>query len=216
MICLTTACFALPLKAQERPLSEVLLRVPADAFENTTDGIEPEELKTLLVKGESASWTLKHQSSQQAQASARRGGSDVRLARKTLGDADVIEVLTLNEKAVSYGYWAIAPGGGPLARHDLPPRLRLFNETDDGSAGTTPEKAPPGLLAYVEKFETCQHWLGEVGDDASPARRREIAVQLKQKHCDTLSRDKAGLERSFKGQPRWLALISRADRLFAQ
>ena len=208
----TPSILAAAALAQARPLAELQSQIPADVFENTTDGMEPDELKTLLDKGASANWTLTRPDARRLLASARKGRSEVRLTRKTLGSTDLLEALTLNEKAVSYGYWVANPAGGTLARHDLPPRLRVFNETEDGSEGVTPEAAPPPLQRYVEKLETCQHWLGEAGDDAAPA-RREIAAKLREAGCDTRSRDRAALEKQFKGQPRWLVVIHRASSL---
>jgi len=204
-----------PANATEKSVGDLLPLLPTEAFENTTEGIEADELKELVGKGASANWTLRTVAPHKVVASARRPSGEVHLTRKDIDGADVIEALTFNQKAVSYGYWAAGAAGKPLTAHQPSGRARAFNETGDGAA-IPPGDVPAPIRQYIDKMEQCQHWSGEAGDDAPPARQREIAGQLKKLGCASRPRDEKALQAKFAGQPRWLGLIARATRLLGE
>lgn len=214
---------AQPVVAEQRPaarpadkdLAEILPRLPAAAFDNTTDGIADAELRRLVATGSSENWSLRIASPQKMVASARQAAAEVYLTRKTLDGTDLIEVLTFNEKAVTYAYWALSPAGKLLVPHTPQPRTRLFNEGEDGHDAIAPGDLPAPLRAYVDKLEQCQHWEGETSDDLTPERKREILQQLKKLGCASRAGDEKNLKAQFKDQPRWLGVIARVSRLFA-
>ena len=214
-IALLALVVADPALATEKPLAEVLPLLPPAVFDNTTDGIEPDELKQLIGKGASANWTLKTASDRKVVISARRPSSEVHLTRKNLDGADIVEALTFNEKAINYGYWAVGAAGAPLSSHQPRGRTRILNETGDGAA-IAPADVPVPIRQYIDKMDKCQHWSGEAGDDASPARQHEIAGQLKRLGCATRQRDEKGLKARFADQPRWLGVIARTATILGE
>jgi hypothetical protein len=59
-----------------------------------------------------------------------------------------------------------------------------------------PHGLPTPIQHFVERKIDCDHWLGEYPFDAE--RRAAIDRTLKNLRCDTLSRDKAVLERRYR------------------
>ncbi|OYU49327.1 MAG: hypothetical protein CFE31_08240 [Rhizobiales bacterium PAR1] len=214
---------AQPIVAEQKPipptsekrLANVLPRLPAAAFDNTTDGIDETELKQLIATGASANWTLKSISTQKVVISARRPFSEVHLTRTTMDGTDLIQALTFNEKAVSYSYWAVGAASAPLTSHTPRGLRRLLNETQDGSDAIPLSDIPAPIRNYIEKTEQCLHWEGEVSDDGASARKQQIASTLKKLDCAGRQRDEKTLMVQFKDQERWLTLISRTNQFLA-
>ena len=202
--------------AAEKTIAEVLPRLPAEAFDNTTEGIETGELKELVAKGASANWTLAVASPQKAVATARRPRAEVHMTRKQLDGTDLVEALTFNERAVSYSYWAVGPAGQPLTAHTPIGMTRLLNESHDGSGPIALDAVPAPIRTYMDKLDKCQHWMGEAGDDGPPARQREIAAQIRKLGCATRQRDEKALKAQFRGDARWQSLLARATAVFGE
>ena len=190
--------------------------LPASAFDDTMDGIEAAELKDLLGRGDSPNWLFKTLSDSQAVVRAKRPFNEVHLTRKSLDSTDLIEVRTLTQKAINYTYWAVDAAGGPLTRHQPKGRARVLNETGDGSSAIMPDELPAPIRRYVETLDDCQYWMGEAGDDLTPARQRELVGKLKKLGCDTRLNGEKALKAQFKDQPRWLGVITRATTILGE
>lgn len=203
-------------RPRARTLAEVLPMLPASAFDDTMDGIEAAELKDLLGRGDSPNWLYKTLSDTQAVARAKRPFNEVHLTRKSLDSTDLIEVRTLTQKAINYTYWAVDAAGGPLTRHQPKGRARVLNETGDGSSAIMPDELPAPIRRYVETLDDCQYWMGEAGDDLTPARQRELVGKLKKLGCDTRLNGEKALKAQFKDQPRWLGVITRATTILGE
>lgn len=212
-----------PIVAEQKPLpsfsekrlGNVLPRLPVTAFDNTTDGIDPSELKHLIATGASVNWTIKTVSAQKVIISARKPLSEVHLTRKMMDGTDLVQTLTFNEKAVSYSYWAVGKDNTPLTSHTPRGLMRLLNETHDGSDGIQLADVPPAIRNFMEKTEQCLHWEGEVSDDGAPAHKQKIANTLKELDCAGRHKEQKALTAQFKDQVRWMTIISRTDHFLA-
>lgn len=214
---------AQPIVAEAKPqprtsgvrLAELLSRLPAEAFDNTTDGIEAAELKALVAKGASAQWVLRIVSDQKAIATARRPFAEVHLTLTRIDGVDLVQALTFNEKAVHYSYWAVGKAGKALASHTLQPMTRLLHETVDGSAPVALADIPPVIRRFIEKTEQCLHWEGEISDDDAPARKREILGNLGKLGCAGRRNEEKRLNAQFANQPFWQFILSRTELLLS-
>lgn len=214
---------AQPVAAEAKPqprksgvkLANLLSRLPAEAFDHTTDGIEAAELKELVAKGASAQWVLKMVSDQKGIASARKPFAEVHLTLARIDGVDLVQALTFNEKAINYSYWAIGDAGKALTSHALKPMTRLLHETVDGRAPVALADILQPIRRFIEKTEQCLHWEGEISDDIAPARKREINDNLGKLGCAGRRNEEKRLSAQFASQPIWHFILSRTELLLS-
>jgi uncharacterized protein len=88
--------------------------VPLSVFDTTTDGLEAEEQRTLLLeKGESEDWTYKRLSAAKATLRAKHGNSTVTMSLMKTGPI-MLQVHVQNEKAETITYWTLDAANKPL------------------------------------------------------------------------------------------------------
>lgn len=176
-----------------------LERLPAEVFDNTTEGIDTEELATLLGKGESENWKGRAISGVKYVATAKRPFSEVHITDRQTGATRFVEVLTYNEKAVSYTYWTAEASGKAMVPFTPSLLYRALNETGNGRAGPPETKLPADLRAALVQFDGCAAAAGStpVPKPAACAKAAAKFASLRQRHA---------------GKP-WRAVIDRADRL---
>jgi len=72
------------------------------------------------------------------------------------------------------------------------------------AAPATERPLPADVRRFIDKRDTCEHWIGEEGYDA--ARRREINRNVRQS-CTGVDRELDRLRRSYRRNPRVLAAL---------
>lgn len=98
--------------------------VPLSVFDTTTDGLETEEERALLLqKGKSENWIYTRLAASRASLRATHPSSEVTMTVMNLGQP-VLQVHVQNEKAETITYWTQAAGGKPLQQHTRAPRFR--------------------------------------------------------------------------------------------
>lgn len=91
--------------------------VPLGVFDTTTDGLEDEAQRALLLdKGESEDWTFRRVSADTAILRARHGNSTVTMSLTKTGPV-VLKVHVQNEKAETVTHWTFAGEDKPLRTH---------------------------------------------------------------------------------------------------
>ena len=68
----------------------------------------------------------------------------------------------------------------------------------------TQRPLPPDVGRFIDKRDTCEHWIGEEGYDA--ARRREIDRNVR-RSCTGVDRELDRLRRVYRQNPRVLAAL---------
>lgn len=69
------------------------------------------------------------------------------------------------------------------------------------------QAAPPPVRRFIERRESCEHWSGEEGYDAT--RARDIAAALRSGRCDRIETDERALRRRYARQRDVLDLLAR-------
>lgn len=88
--------------------------VPLTVFDTTTDGLEAEEQRTLLLdKGESEDWVYTRVAADKAILRAKHGNSVVTMSLVKTGPI-MFRVHVQNEKAETLTHWTLAATGKPL------------------------------------------------------------------------------------------------------
>ena len=72
---------------------------------------------------------------------------------------------------------------------------------------------PPDVRRFIDKRDTCEHWIGEEGYDA--ARQREINRNVRQS-CTGVDRELDRLRRVYRHNPRVLAALKDYDKVNLQ
>lgn len=72
---------------------------------------------------------------------------------------------------------------------------------------------PPDVRRFIDKRDTCEHWIGEEGYDA--ARQREINRNVRQS-CTGVDRELDRLRRVYRRNPRVLAALKDYDKVNLQ
>jgi len=72
---------------------------------------------------------------------------------------------------------------------------------------------PPEIRRFIDKRDTCEHWIGEEGYDA--ARQREINRNVRQS-CTGVDRELDRLRRVYRRNPRVLAALKDYDKVNLQ
>lgn len=200
--------------------------VPLTVFDTTTDGLETEEERQILLqKGASENWTYKRLHATGASLRAKHPASEVTMSLMNLGQP-VLQVHVQNEKAETITYWTHMADGKPLQQHH--PRTALQAAAAAWhSTGRAQDAAPPGLVnplagvpaeivAHVDALEGCQHWGGEVGENMPKARAAEIAKALRDLKCDSRPSIEAELRRKHAASPLAAAMLARARSLLGE
>ena len=77
----------------------------------------------------------------------------------------------------------------------------------------SPERLPADVRRFIDKRDSCEHWIGEEGYDA--ARRREIARNVR-RSCTGVDRELDRLRRVYRRNPRVLAALKDYDKVNLQ
>jgi hypothetical protein len=81
-------------------------------------------------------------------------------------------------------------------------------------AAAAPQRPlPPDVRRFIDKRDTCEHWIGEEGYDA--ARQREINRNVRQS-CTGVDRELDRLRRVYRHNPRVLAALKDYDKVNLQ
>ena len=72
---------------------------------------------------------------------------------------------------------------------------------------------PPDVRRFIDKRDTCEHWIGGEGYDA--ARQREINRNVRQS-CTGVDRELDRLRRVYRHNPRVLAALKDYDKVNLQ
>lgn len=112
------------LSPAEEPMRAVLMRLPADVFDETTEGLSEAGKKELALSGASGPFRLEEPATDFLRILYREGQVELRRFQRTDGGA-VIAVATANLRARGFGLWRISaadktPQSWPLDQA-LPP-----------------------------------------------------------------------------------------------
>ena len=200
--------------------------VPLSVFDTTTDGLETEEERQLLLqKGASENWIYKRLHAAGANLRAKHPTSEVTFSLLNLGQP-VLQVHIQNEKAETVTYWTHTADGKPLQQHY--PRTALQAAAAAWhSAGRAQDAAAPGLVnpltsvpaeivAHVDALEGCQHWGGEVGENMPKERAAQITKALRELKCDNRPSMETALKRKYAANPIATEMLDRAKKLLGE
>jgi hypothetical protein len=194
---------ALPADATEKrrglDVAALLPRLPVEIFDNTTEGIDEDELKLLRIRGQSENWRISARTARKLVFTAKRPYSEVTLRPVQDGLEAFVEALTFNEKAISYSYWVPKAASGPLEAHEPSALFRLFNEREDGRPGVAVKDAPAAIVAHARLRERC----AQARKQAAPSTP----------DCEGLAAKAATLGQQFAAEPRWIAIIDRIPKV---
>ena len=184
---------------QSLDVAAMLPRLPVEVFDNTTEGIEEDELKGLRSRGQSENWTITRRTPGKVVITAKRPFSEVNLRPASEGGANFVEALTFNEKAIAYSYWIGSGPHEPLQAHKPSAVFRLLNERPDGKAGIQEKDAPTAIVEHVRLRERCAKPAGQ----GAP---RPV-------ECADLAGKAVQLRQQFVSQPRWTQIIDRIGKV---
>lgn len=200
--------------------------LPLSVFDTTTDGLETEEERALLLqKGKSENWIYKRLHATKASLRATHPSSEVTMSLMNLGQP-VLQVHVQNEKAETITYWTQAGDGKPLQQHH--PRTALQAAAAAWhTTGRAQDAAAPGLVnplagvpaevvAHVDALEGCQHWGGEVSENMPKERAAQITKALRELKCDSRPAIEAELRRKHAASPIAAATLDRAKSLLGE
>lgn len=200
--------------------------VPLSVFDTTTDGLETEEERALLLqKGKGENWIYTRLAASRASLRATHPSSEVTMTVMNLGQP-VLQVHVQNEKAETITYWTQAAGGKPLQQHH--PRTALQAAAAAWhTTGRAQDAAAPGvvnplagvpaeIIAHVDALEGCQHWGGEVSENMPKARAAQIAKAQRDLKCDSRPTIEAELRRKHAASPMAAATLDRAKSLLGE
>ncbi len=190
-------------KRSDLDVAALLPRLPVEVFDNTTEGIDDEELRVLRQRGQSENWKIGRKSPDKLVFVAKRPFSEVNLRPVRDGSQTFIEALTFNEKAISYGYFIARDGKGPLESHEPGAVFRLFNEREDGGRGIASKDAPKAIVAHAQLREQC-------------VKASKASGAAKDKACEDLPAKAAQLRQEFSKEPRWVAIIERIGKVVGE
>ncbi len=143
------------------PMGDILSRLPAEIFDNTTDGLSAEEQMELVSKGAAGSFTLREQGVNSLCIGYRDGKVDLCRFPAVDGGA-IVGVTTSNLRARTFQLWRL-----PLS-HGIPKEWPLAQALPQlGAADFFPDPssnaAAAGLLDYVacpDSEEIAVSWVG--------------------------------------------------------
>ena len=172
--------------------------VPTTVFDDTTDGLEPEQRDMILRKGKNEEWILKRVHAGKAVLTAIHPTSIVTMTVMDFG-AKVLEVHVQNEKNLTISYWIFRAEGQPLERYH--PRLALraaaaarhFTGRADASPGPVNPLSgvPTEIVAHMDALDDCR---SSVGQDPQAA---QTSGERKNLDCKNLEAIGAGLRRKY-------------------
>lgn len=200
--------------------------VPLSVFDTTTDGLETEEERALLLqKGKSENWIYKRHNAGRASLRATHPSSEVTMSLMNLGQP-VLQVHVQNEKAETITYWTQAGDGKPLQQHHPRTALQAAAAAWHSSGRAQDAKAsgladplagvPAEVIAHVDALEGCRHWGGEAGENMPKERAAEIAKALADLKCDNRPSIEAELRRKHAASPMAVATLDRARSLLGE
>lgn len=209
----TTVPLALAKPPSPKQIAEWLPLLPAEVFDNTTEGIEAEELATLRKTGTSENWKAKRVSATKYLATAKRPFSEVHMTLHQRGALTYLQVLTFNEKAVNYSYWQPAGDGEPLKPYQPGLAFRALNETGETRAARKDTAVPADIAQHLARLEAC-HGIAEALKGDVPANRREaLQTEGKTHQCDSAMTAHATISQRYAGKLPWPAVLERAGRI---
>ena len=177
--------------------------VPTEVFDDTTDGLDPEQRDTVLRKGKNEDWIFKRVHAGKALLTAVHPTSIVTMTVMDLGDP-VLEVHIQNEKNLTTSYWIYRSAKEPLVRFH--PRLALRaaaaarHLTGRAEAETSPgpvnplSAVPAEIIAHIDALDACRASAGKTkaGDGAADASANPTAPR-----CDSLDATETALRRKY-------------------
>lgn len=193
--------------------------VPLAVFDSTTDGLEDEAQRALLLKnGESDDWTFRRVTASKAILRARHGNSIVTMHLMDFGQI-TFEVHVQNEKAETITYWVSGIAGKPLA----PFRPGLLQRSaaaalhsagrGAGDAPTAPldpvSYLPAPIVTHVVAREAC----AKPGSRTVAVAANEPARSGAKSRCDQLGTIENELRRLHATDPLALAALEKAEAL---
>ncbi|MCZ8181886.1 MAG: hypothetical protein O9322_02865 [Beijerinckiaceae bacterium] len=194
-------------------IAEWLPLLPAEVFDNTTEGIEAEELAVLRKKGTSENWKARRVSATKYLATAKRPSSEVHMTLRQNGAVTYLEVLTYNEKAVTYSYWQPDGDGEPLKAYDPGLAFRALKETGDSKPGPADATIPEDIRQHLGRLEACLGVKQGLKADIPAARRQQLVEEGNARQCDGAKAAHAAIVQRYANKPVWPAVLDRAGRL---
>jgi uncharacterized protein len=200
--------------------------VPLSVFDTTTDGLETEEERQLLLqKGASENWIYKRLHATAANLRATHPTSEVTFSLLNLGQP-VLQVHVQNEKAETITYWTNAADGKPLQQHHPRTALQAAAAAWHSAAraqGAAPNglvnpltSVPAEIVAHVDALEGCQHWGGEVSENMPKERAAQITKALRELKCDNRPSMETALKRKYAANPIATEMLDRAKKLLGE
>lgn len=209
----TTAPLATAKPPSPKQIAEWLPLLPTEVFDNTTEGIEAEELETLRKTGTSENWKAKRVSATKYLATAKRPFSEVHMTLQQRGALTYLQVLTFNEKAVAYSYWQPAGDGEPLTPYQPGLAFRALNETGETRTAPKDPAVPADITQHLARLEAC-HGVAEALKGEVPAARREaLQAEGKTHQCDSAMTAHATISQRYAGKAPWPGVLERAGRI---
>jgi|GEM_PF-1844701 len=196
-----------------REIRAYLSQLPASAFDDTTEGIEASELRTLVETGESANWRMTDIRIGKAVFQAKRPSSTLTVVVKNADLKPLLAVRTENQKAVSYGYFRRTADGSALESFRPHPIARARNELSFAETGLHTHNRPYEVVTLADRLEKCQHWAGEVSDDLSPERRQTIVKTMRDLDCAGLPRREKEVRAKFARDREMTSLIDKIKQM---
>lgn len=176
--------------------------LPTTVFDDTTDGLEPEQRDLVLQKGKNEEWILRRIHAGKAVLTAVHPTSIVTMTVMDFGPK-VLEVHVQNEKNLVSSYWIFRAEGQPLERYH--PRLALraaaaarhFTGFADASqAPVNPlSRVPAEIVAHIDALDDCRSSGGRDTQATETPRERENM------RCKNLEAIEAGLRRKYAANP---------------
>lgn len=194
-------------------IAEWLPLLPAEVFDHTTEGIDAEELAVLRKTGSSENWKARRVSATKYLATAKRPSSEVHMTLRQNGAVTYLEVLTYNEKAVSYTYWRPGDDGEPLKAYDPGLAFRALKETGDSKPGPSEATIPDDIRQHLGRLEACLGVKQGLKAEIDAARRQRLTDESKARQCESAKAAHAALVQRYATRPVWPAVLERAGRL---
>lgn len=158
--------FVADLQPATEPMRELVLRLPATIFDNTTEGLSERDKTPLLLTGYYEPFRWSESGLDHAEVNYGEGQVDIYRFPEADGGA-LVAVSTRNVRARSFELWRVDAGGADPTKAPLSQYLPEFESSDFYESATSESAAADGLVGIELRPDSGEiHVRWEVSMDA--------------------------------------------------
>ena len=136
------------------PMGTILVSLPTSIFDNTTEGIDQQEMNILTQNQESDNWKVTESNTGRLTIACKNSNSTLCFYAYAL-DADAILIAqTFNEQAISTESWLYNSIEQTITRHEILPSVSINDFYSDADMVTNPISYNANVVMSVSDYGT--------------------------------------------------------------